>query len=316
MKKGFLAFISFFIMISGMCQTPQFTQYFLDGFIYNPAACGEKDAICTNVYGRQQWLGFYDERDYLVSPFSVMYSIHSPLYSINSGIGLNVLYDKLGYEENEEIRLNYSYKFTFNDEKSVISIGTSVSLFNKTIDFERLILNQPADPVLKVSQSDNGIVSDLSLGILYKQDNLLRVGLSVYNILTPELRIGNIIYTKTQNLFFNGEYKIGLSKDTNKPLYLIPSVFVKTNFYNAQTDLNLRLESNNKYWGGVSYRYQDAVALMAGLNIGRFNVGAAYDITIGNLSSTSKGSVELFIGYCCPISPKVKAINLYNTRYL
>jgi len=303
-------------MISGMCQTPQFTQYFLDEFIYNPASCGDKDAICTNLYGRQQWLGFYDERNYLVSPFSVMYSIHGPLYSLNSGIGLNILYDKLGYEQNQEIRLNYSYKFTFNDEKSVISIGTSVSLFNKIIDFEKLVLSQPSDPVLKVPNSDNGIVPDLSLGVCYKQNNSFKIGISVCNLLNPELKIGNISYQKMRNLFFDSEYKIDFSKKTTKPLYLIPSLFVKTNFYNAQTDLNLRLESNNKYWGGISYRYQDALALMAGLKVGRFNISAAYDITIGNLSSSSKGSIELFLGYCCPISPKVKATNLYNTRYL
>lgn len=38
----------------------QLTQYFLDELNYNPAYAGSKYAVCTNVYGRQQWLGFND----------------------------------------------------------------------------------------------------------------------------------------------------------------------------------------------------------------------------------------------------------------
>jgi hypothetical protein len=82
-----------------------------------------------------------------------------------------------------------------------------------------------------------------------------------------------------------------------------------------QIDFNTRAEYK-KMMAGISYRYQDAVAFMAGLNHMGFRVGVSYDLTLGNLRKVSNGSVEVFLGYCYTIRPKVKMSSLYNTRYL
>lgn len=83
-----------------------------------------------------------------------------------------------------------------------------------------------------------------------------------------------------------------------------------------QLDINSRIEYNNTYWTGLSWRYQDAAALVAGVKIKGLRIGASYDLTTSNLSKVSNGSVELFLGYCYTIHPKVKLNSLYNTRYL
>ncbi len=303
------------LFISPIFGQTQLTQYFLDRLIYNPAFAGSKDALCANVFGRQQWLGFNDESNNSVSPMSGVLNIHAPLYSINSGIGLNVIYDKLGFEKNLGFKLNYSYKFLMNNEKGRLGIGLGVSLLNKTINFDQLIVEQPGDPLLSTNQPASAMAPDIDFGVYYQYGNTFELGLSATNLLESSLNIGNVTYTQKKNLYFTSSYQITLI-DSREPLYLIPSVLVKSNFINAQVDINARVEYNNFVWGGISYRLQDAVAIMAGVNLNEFRIGAAYDITTGSLSGSSKGSLELFVGYNIKLNQGVRSTNMFNTRYL
>lgn len=314
MKKLFLITLSFFFISYTFSQT-QLTQYFLDGLIYNPAYAGSKDALSTSVFGRQQWLGFEDAANNNVTPFSVVFNMHAPLYSINSGVGINVVYDKLGFEKNAGIKLNYAYKFFMNNEKGRMGIGLGVSLLNKTIEFNQLIVEQPGDPLLRVNQSESAMTPNFDLGLYYQYASTFGIGISATNLLESKVEIGNVFYTQKRNLYLSSSYQITLI-DSREPLYLIPSVFVKSNFVNAQVDLNARVEYNNFLWGGVSYRYQDAVALMGGVNLNGFRIGVSYDITTGRFSGSSNGSVEAFVGYDIKINQGVRSTNNFNTRYL
>lgn len=302
------------LVVSPIFSQTQLTQYFLDGLIYNPAFAGSKDALSTSVYGRQQWIGFNDDANNPVSPMSGVLNIHAPIYSINSGVGLNVIYDKLGFEKNIGFKLNYAYKFLVNNEKGRLGIGLGLSLLNKTINFDQLVLEQPGDPLLRTNQSASAMAPDVDFGVYYQNGTTFDLGLSATNLLGSTLNIGNVTYTQKRNLYLTSSYQITLS-DNREPLYLIPSVLFKSNLINAQVDINARVEYNHFVWGGISYRLQDAVAIMAGVNLSGFRIGAAYDITTGSLSGASKGSIEIFIGYDIKIDQGVGS-TLFNTRYL
>ena len=63
-------------------------------------------------------------------------------------------------------------------------------------------------------------------------------------------------------------------------------------------DLTARVEWQRKLWGGVSYRYRDAVALMLGYSFDQtLFFGYAYDIGISDLRNYNSGSHEIMIGY-------------------
>ena len=80
-------------------------------------------------------------------------------------------------------------------------------------------------------------------------------------------------------------------------LVINPSVLVKTDWYSTQYDISTLLIFNEKYWGGVSYRVQDAVALIFGMQFKDFRFGYSYDITTSEMSTAgSSGSHELMIG--------------------
>ena len=314
MKKLFIIALSLFLITQVFSQT-QLTQYFLDGTFYNPGSVGSNDAVSSNIFGRQQWMGFADNTNNTITPFSLVFNMHAPIYSINSGAGINLIYDKLGFEKNVGLKLNYAYKFLMNNENGKMGVGIGISLLNKTIDFSQLIVEQPGDPLLNVNQSASAMSPNFDLGVYYKYGTNFDIGLSGINLIESPVKIGNVIYTQKRNLYLSSSYQITLI-DSNEPLYLIPSVLVKSNLINAQVDLNARVEYNNLLWGGVSYRYQDAIALMAGVNLNGFRIGTAYDITVGSLSGSSKGSLEFFVGYNVKLNQNVKSTNNFNTRYL
>jgi hypothetical protein len=78
------------------------------------------------------------------------------------------------------------------------------------------------------------------------------------------------------------------------------------------------LKYENRFWGGVSYRVQDAVTVLAGLNWNNFKFGYSYDITTSKLGGAGKsnGSHELFLRYCFKIEIPHPVKSYKNTRYL
>jgi len=301
----------------------QWTQYFLDGTLYNPSFAGVTDSIFISAFGRLQWIRTDNPFNNAASPLSLAVNVSAPINRINSGIGLNVFYDRVGYETGIQGKINYNYGFKFKDKLKRLRIGIAVSLMSKSVDYSGLVLENITDPLLKTRSRESGLIPDFDIGLLYNHTKRWYVGVSGTNILESGADIGNVRYSQDRTLYLTAGIWIRLSRKDSKPLYLIPSALVKSNLENVQFDVNARVEYNDLFWAGLSYRYQDAVAAMAGIEINGFMLGLSYDYTIGSLSKVSKGSAEVFVGYRFhPRSMKnekirgVKPNSLYNTRYL
>jgi hypothetical protein len=61
-------------------------------------------------------------------------------------------------------------------------------------------------------------------------------------------------------------------------------------------DFNASATYDKTYWGGISYRFKDAITLMAGVRLGPVKFGYSYDINISALSDYNAGTHELFLG--------------------
>ena len=313
-KLTLLLLLLAFVGTSAFSQV-QLTQYMLDGSVYNPAFVGAEKAICGNIFGRQQWMGLKDSTGNNISPRTFIFNAQSPIYAISSGVGINVISDKLGQEQNLAVKINYAYRFTLGDNHR-FGAGLALSFLNKTIDFGELTVEDPGDPLLKYNDKQSATFFDLDLGIHYRFADKVYAGLSATNLLASSREIGNVRYKQKTNLYLTGGYYFTVSEMGYKKLFLVPSLLLKTNFASTQFDINLMVNYNKQYWAGVSYRLQDAVAIMAGAKWNGFKLGISYDITTSSLSNSSSGSLEIFVGYCYPIKPKVKPKSLYNTRYL
>ncbi|HPD28143.1 MAG TPA: type IX secretion system membrane protein PorP/SprF, partial [Paludibacteraceae bacterium] len=65
-----------------------------------------------------------------------------------------------------------------------------------------------------------------------------------------------------------------------------------------QMNVNLLLDYKEKYWGGLSYRIQDAVSFILGIKVlNGLSIGYAYDLPASKIITASHGSHELFLSY-------------------
>ena len=84
-----------------------------------------------------------------------------------------------------------------------------------------------------------------------------------------------------------------------------------------QIDLAALLEYKERFWGGVSYRLQDAVALIFGVQFKDFKIGYSYDINISKLKlPVGGGTHEFMLSYCFKLDVEKGRKSYKNTRFL
>ena len=117
----------------------------------------------------------------------------------------------------------------------------------------------------------------------------------------------------------------GYQYDINADLALKPNVFVKSDAVSTTFDLGVIAEYQQKFWGGITYRLQDTIAPMAGVNLqmpgsgiggGKLRVGYSYDVTTSELRTYSSGSHEILVNYCFSLSPKIRVQRHHTVRWL
>jgi type IX secretion system PorP/SprF family membrane protein len=82
------------------------------------------------------------------------------------------------------------------------------------------------------------------------------------------------------------------------PLYEIqPSMMVSTDLNVFTAEATVRLRYNKLFWGGIGYRWNDAVSILLGAEFKGFIVGYSYDLPVTAVLKASSGSHEVFVGY-------------------
>ena len=152
----------------------------------------------------------------------------------------------------------------------------------------------------------------MSAGAYYNSDKLY------IGIASTHLTGGNINYDNVRTSLARHYWVMaGYSAELSPSLTLKPSLVAKSDAVSTQIDLNANLFINNRFWVGGGYRYQDAVVLMAGLElIPNLKLGYSYDYTLSRIRTYSSGSHEIMLGYCFkPVKP-MKHVFHRNVRML
>jgi type IX secretion system PorP/SprF family membrane protein len=97
-----------------------------------------------------------------------------------------------------------------------------------------------------------------------------------------------------RTLYFMGGSNIELK---NTLFELQPSVFFKTDLQYWAAEATARFRFKKFLSAGVSYRWNDAVALIFGAEIKGVTLGYSYDFPVSNIIKGTSGSHELWIGY-------------------
>ncbi len=288
-------------------QDPQFSHNMFNQLAFNPAYAGTQNMLDVMALHRQQWVGFGDG-----TPTTTLLSAHakvSPL-GIKSGVGLTVIDDRIGFEKNLNFKGAYSYHL--NAFGGTMAFGIEIGASSKSLDGSSWIWNEAGDPNIPDSETD--MAFDLGLGIFYYTPKMyIGIASTHLNEADFETATSNIPYQK-RHYYFTGGYNIKLPN----PLFEIcPSTFVKYDGASMQFSFNTNIVYNRKFWGGISYRYEDSFVALLGLEVfNNLRIGYAYDITTSDISNYSNGSHELMVSYSLNLVKMRPARKYRSVRFL
>lgn len=307
MRKNFtLSLLSglLFVLQGYAQQDPQFSQHMFTKLYYNPGFAGANDAICGTLLYRNQWTGFGGE------PKTAMLTADMPVDALHGGVGLSVhALDNLGAGSSLNIKANYAYRADLGSGR--IGIGLGVGYHQESLNGSKLVYNDAGDQNIPTGSVSGGTY-DLSLGVYYNTDDLY-VGLSSSHLTANELKYGDITTQIARHYFFMAGYNY----DINSTLTIKPAVMIKSDITETQFDVNANLFINQKYWVGAAYRFQDAIVVMAGIELmPNLKLGYAYDITTSKIKTYSSGTHEIVLGYCMNVSKTIKRQFHRNVRFL
>lgn len=308
MRKLLAAVLFFACLINGKSsyaqQDPQFSQHMFAKMAVNPGYAGINDAICGTLLYRNQWTGFGGE------PKTMLFTIDMPVEMLRGGLGLSVYAaDRLGAEKNMNIRASYAYHMDLGSGR--LGIGADIGYHQKSLDGTKFVFNDLGDNSIPTSSVSGGTL-DLGLGLFYQTEKLY-AGLSTQHLSEGDIKYDNVSTTLARHYYLMAGYNV----DLTAALTLKPSVLVKTDAVSTQADFNAKLLINSRYWAGASYRLQDAIVLMAGIElIPNLKFGYSYDLTTSDIKTYSSGSHEIMLNYCFKPTKAVKRQFHRNVRFL
>ncbi len=294
-------------------QDPQFTHNMFNHAFVNPGSYGLSDGITVTGIFREQWLGLKDENNVKVAPETFLLTGDAPVRFLHGGVGVGVAQDKEAYTKNMLVKLGYAYHLNLGNGK--LGIGINANLNNKSIDKEKLNPVDQNDPVLMGLSASGVMISDMSVGIFLQKPRTYFAFSSTQVFETqkvPGTADGVAFYKNRRHYYLTGGHNIILP--AFQGYVFTPSVFLKSDGNILQADINLMAKYNNKLWGGLTYRINDAVALMVGVAYKDIEIGYSYDIPTSRIAAT--GSHEIMARYRFKLEKEKIRTGYRNTRYL
>lgn len=290
-----LKIIFIFLVVSSVeaQNLPQFTHYFLNNYLVNPAAGGTKPYLDAKMSHRRQWSGLAGAPiTYTASlnGYIKEYGIHRKLTLPDHyhSLGGHLLADQTGIFQRFSGYLSYAYHLTvYKKENNFLraSIGAAAGLISNGIDYQEVVLANPNDKLIINAQRT--LAPDLDMGVwLYSND--FYIGLSATQLLKARILFNEHLQT---HFYLTGGYKFHL-KDN---FALVPSIMFKAAGNYKQLDINLLARYSDMFWGGFSYRIKDAFALLVGCNLNAtFDLTYSYDFSTHTLRNATH---EVTIGF-------------------
>jgi len=305
MKKIIILIIAVISVITVSAQQdPQFTQNMFNKLANNPGFAGSRGVIATSILHRSQWMGFNDGG---AAASTQNFSVDAELPFLYGGVGLNVVNDNIAEFSNLGLQASYAYRTELGVGQ--IGMGMSVGMYQSGLNGSKLKSAQSNDPAIPTVEV-KGSSLDIGAGIYYNTQDVY-IGLSSAHMTEPTIE-----WSDGQNFNLTRHYFLiaGYYHEISSLLSLNPSIYLKSDGATSQLDINTNLIYNNKMWGGVSYRLDEGISLLAGMNVNEdLRFGLAYDVTMMNAMSNS---LEFMLGYNFKIKTN-KAISKYkNPRFL
>lgn len=275
----------------------QQSQYMLNATGFNPAAAGESGMLDVTGHHRIQWIGMPK------GGHTTIFNVNSPfkLGSSTHGVGINFQNDRVGLFVNQGVHLQNAFRFSVG--KGTLNVGTQIGFLS--VGFQG---DSARGPIVSIGDyhdisGDNAIPKnmvegfgfDAGAGVWFTQGSFYS-GLSITHINQPVISWSEEHeFRPASTLYLTAGFQRTMS---NPKMVLAPSFLAKTDFNTLQLDLSALMHYDRQYWGGLTFRYGDAVVIMAGIHImSGLSLGYAFDLPISRMISSSWGSHELVLSY-------------------
>ena len=279
-------------------QNPLYTQFMFNPFVINPAITGTHSYYQIWLNSRLQWIGMTD------APVTNTLSIYGPMENKDMGLGGFVYSDATGPTSRIGFNGAYAYNFAINDEYR-LSLGLFAGFLQYKIDKTQLKFTE-----LEADNFEKEVyfLPDASFGI-YFYSNTLHVGLSTTQLFNSKVdAIQKIFITELDSTIVNDAFgrlkshfylTSGYKHFFSRELAIEPTLVLRAVAPSTpQIDFNVRVIYQNMVWGGLSFRSQDAIAIIGGYSYeNKIFLGVSYDLGINKLSPANIGSFEAIVGY-------------------
>ncbi len=291
----------------------QLTQFMFNTYSYNAGYAGMSNGIGLSAIHRQQWTGLgKGTQEKNVAPNSTFLLADMPLKILKGGIGLEVASFNAAYFRDMIVKIGYTYHL--QTSFGLIGMGVRAQLESRGLDFSKFSPENVSDRILTGKQKENGIYGDVSVGFYLAGNANYYVGVGVNNLISHKSE--KISYRPTRKIAVNGGYSF--SFPSLPKVEFLPSAYLETDFCTVTWSLAVMGTFNKRFWAGLSYRFQDAVSILAGINIGKFHIGAAYDISASRFIKASSigGAFEICVRYRFGLEGETINTEYKNARYL
>lgn len=287
-------------------QDPMYTMYMLDKVLINPAYTGSSNWAVGTLKYRKQFVGFTG------SPETETFNFHAPIQKKHIGLGLKVINDKTDVTSNLNASLFYSYHLNFAGGK--LSAGIEAGVYNRKINYPKLILLDPVDNSIPLT-AKSSLIPDVSIGIYYQKKQFY-LGLSDCHLLKFGFNYKTV--NSTQERLYSHMYLLmGKVFEISEKWTFEPSALVKyQSAAPVQLDINASVSYKDRIAVGAQYRTGDAVAAIVKIGIlENLRVAYSYDMTISGLSGYSKGAHEIIVSYGIKLPPPAAEKEIHPRYY-
>lgn len=286
---------------------PLYTQAWALPTLYNPAAVGSTDFLRIRGAARLQWVGIQNAP----KSFSGAADIPFKLFGRRWGGGVNVTQEEIGLFSNTYAngQISGRLKKLFGGE---LTIGVQVGYFGSSFRGSDVYIpddddyHESNDPSIP-NQDVGGGTIDFGLGFQYVHPKF-HVGVSILHPAAPTVKLNTKGTTSSSATSDNHEFETYVSRTLylmagsnisvkNTLIELQPDIIVASDLKNVSGVVSLKGWYNKMVFGGVAYRWDDAVSVNIGAELKNFLLGYSYDIPTSRILKASSGSHEITVGY-------------------
>jgi len=268
---------------------------------WNPAGAGVLPYMKTDVWFRQQWLGFGS-----TAPRTGFIGFEYPFSDMNMAAGAMVTFDQTGPVSKKGLNLNYNYQLRgFLTEEGQLSLGIRAGFQQYAFSKDDVLFYDTNDQLLQANNTST-IYPTVGAGFYYMSttdeyyDNMFYFGGSYNQIYTTDVLINQFNQKRENHIVFN----IG-SKIYSPDSFIEPSLTVNyTNPEFIDFIAAARYEMRNAFWAGIGYSSVSEVSVEGGVILDKFGgrYGQLRAGVIGNISISDEignfgPGAEIYISY-------------------